>query len=63
MNSDRREYGSIRFRRDSRASGLKDFELLLNEAAQKAPIGELVEIMEVGAVWAYLALKVCPENA
>ena len=30
------------------ASGLKDFELLLNEAAQKAPLGELVDIMDVG---------------
>ncbi len=37
------------------ASGLKDFELLLNEAAQKAPIGELVDIMDVGAACAYLA--------
>ena len=37
------------------SSGLKDFELLLNEAAQKAPIGELVDIMDVGAACAYLA--------
>jgi enoyl-[acyl-carrier protein] reductase I len=37
------------------ASGLKDFELLLNEASQKAPIGELVDIMDVGAACAYLA--------
>jgi enoyl-[acyl-carrier protein] reductase I len=37
------------------ASGLKDFELLLNEAAQKAPLGELVDIMDVGAACAYLA--------
>jgi enoyl-[acyl-carrier protein] reductase I len=36
-------------------SGLKDFELLLNEAAQKAPIGELVDIMDVGFTCAYLA--------
>ncbi len=36
-------------------SGLKDFELLLNEAAQKAPIGELVDIMDVGFACAYLA--------
>ena len=34
------------------ASGLKDFELLLNEAAQKAPLGELVDIMDVGAACA-----------
>jgi enoyl-[acyl-carrier protein] reductase I len=37
------------------ASGLKDFELLLNEAAEKAPIGELVDIMDVGFTCAYLA--------
>ena len=37
------------------ASGLKDFELLLNEAAQKAPLGELVDIMDVGYTCAYLA--------
>jgi enoyl-[acyl-carrier protein] reductase I len=37
------------------ASGLKDFDLLLNEAAQKAPIGELVDIMDVGFACAYLA--------
>src|SRR6201985_320166 len=30
------------------ASGLKDFELLLNEAVEKAPLGELVDIMDVG---------------
>jgi len=37
------------------ASGLKDFELLLNEAAHKAPLGELVDIMDVGWTCAYLA--------
>jgi enoyl-[acyl-carrier protein] reductase I len=37
------------------ASGLKDFELLLHEAAQKAPMGELVDIMDVGFTCAYLA--------
>jgi enoyl-[acyl-carrier protein] reductase I len=37
------------------SSGLKDFELLLNEAAQKAPLGELVDIMDVGYTCAYLA--------
>ncbi len=37
------------------ASGLKDFELMLNEAAQKAPLGELVDIMDVGFSCAYLA--------
>ena len=36
-------------------SGLKDFELLLNEAAQRAPIGELVDVMDVGFACAYLA--------
>src|SRR5208283_3127253 len=30
------------------ASSLKDFELLLNQAAQRAPIGELVDILDVG---------------
>jgi enoyl-[acyl-carrier protein] reductase I len=37
------------------ASGLKDFELLLNEAARKAPLGEIVDIMDVGYACAYLA--------
>jgi enoyl-[acyl-carrier protein] reductase I len=37
------------------ASGLKDFELLLNEAAEKAPLGELVDIMDVGFTCAYLS--------
>jgi enoyl-[acyl-carrier protein] reductase I len=37
------------------ASGIKDFELLLNEAAHKAPLGELVDIMDVGWTCAYLA--------
>jgi enoyl-[acyl-carrier protein] reductase I len=40
----------------TRASGgLKDFDLLLAEAAQRAPIGELVDIMDVGFTCAYLA--------
>ena len=40
----------------TRASGgLKDFDLLLTEAAQRAPIGELVDIMDVGFTCAYLA--------
>ena len=34
---------------------VKDFELLLNEAARKAPLGELVDIMDVGFACAYLA--------
>jgi enoyl-[acyl-carrier protein] reductase I len=37
------------------ASALKDFELLLNEAAHKAPLGELVDIMDVGYACVYLA--------
>jgi enoyl-[acyl-carrier protein] reductase I len=37
------------------ASGLKDFDLLLNEAAERAPLGELVDIMDVGYTCAYLA--------
>lgn len=37
------------------ASGLKAFELLLNEAAKKAPVGELVDILDVGYTCAYLA--------
>jgi enoyl-[acyl-carrier protein] reductase I len=37
------------------ASGLKDFELLLNDAAQRAPLGELVDIMDVGYTCAFLA--------
>jgi enoyl-[acyl-carrier protein] reductase I len=37
------------------ASGLKDFDLLLTEAAQRAPLGELVDIMDVGYTCAFLA--------
>jgi len=37
------------------ASGLKDFDVLLTEAAEKAPLGELVDIMDVGFACAYLA--------
>ncbi len=37
------------------ASGLKHFELMLNEAAHKAPLGELIDIMDVGFTCAYLA--------
>jgi len=37
------------------ASGLKDFDILLTEAAQRAPLGELVDIMDVGFACAYLA--------
>jgi enoyl-[acyl-carrier protein] reductase I len=37
------------------ASGLKDFDLMLNEAARRAPVGELVDIEDVGMATAYLA--------
>ena len=37
------------------ASGLKDFDLMLNEALEKAPVGELVDIHDVGFACAYLA--------
>ena len=37
------------------ASGLKDFDLLLTQAAQRAPLGELVDIMDVGYTCAFLA--------
>jgi enoyl-[acyl-carrier protein] reductase I len=37
------------------ASGLKDFDLLLNEAAERSPIGELVDVDDVGYTCAYLA--------
>jgi len=37
------------------ASGLKDFDLLLTEAARRAPMGELVDIMDVGFTCAFLA--------
>jgi enoyl-[acyl-carrier protein] reductase I len=37
------------------ASGLRDFDLLLNEAVARAPVGELVDIMDVGFACAYLA--------
>ncbi len=37
------------------SSGLKDFSQLLDEAAARAPLGELVDIMDVGYACAYLA--------
>ena len=37
------------------ASVLKDFDALLAEAAGRAPLGELVDIMDVGFATAYLA--------
>jgi enoyl-[acyl-carrier protein] reductase I len=37
------------------AAGLKDFELLLNAAMERAPLGDLVDIEDVGFACAYLA--------
>ncbi|SPA32403.1 enoyl-ACP reductase FabI [Cupriavidus taiwanensis] len=37
------------------ASGLKDFDLMLADAVQRAPLGELVDIMDVGYTCAFLA--------
>ena len=39
------------------ASGLKDFELMLNEAVEKSPLGELVDIRDVGFACVYLASR------
>jgi len=36
------------------ASGLKDFDLMLNAAFERAPVGEAVDIMDVGYACAYL---------
>jgi len=37
------------------SSGLKDFDRLLDEATERAPLGELIDIMDVGYACAYLA--------
>lgn len=37
------------------ASGIKDFERLLNDAVERSPLHELVDIEDVGAACAYLA--------
>jgi enoyl-[acyl-carrier protein] reductase I len=37
------------------ASGLKDFDVMLNEAIERAPLGDLVDIVDVGFACAYLA--------
>jgi enoyl-[acyl-carrier protein] reductase I len=37
------------------ASGLKDFDLMLNQAVERAPVGDLVDILDVGFATAYLA--------
>ncbi len=37
------------------ASGLKDFDRMLNDAVERSPVGELVDIVDVGFTSAYLA--------
>ena len=37
------------------ASGLKDFDQLLSEAGRRAPVGETIDIMDVGLTCTYLA--------
>ena len=37
------------------ASGLKDFDRMLNDATARSPVGELVDIMDVGFTCAFLA--------
>ncbi len=37
------------------ASGIKDFDTLLDDAERRAPLGELVDIMDVGNTCAFLA--------
>ena len=37
------------------ASGLKNFDLMINQAVDRAPVGELVDIMDVGFACAFLA--------
>ena len=37
------------------ASGLKDFDQLVNDGRTRAPVGELADIMDVGFACAYLA--------
>lgn len=39
------------------ASGLKDFDLMLAAAVERAPLGELVDIMDVGYTCAFLATR------
>ncbi|MDR3429737.1 enoyl-ACP reductase FabI [Silvimonas sp.] len=36
------------------ASGIREFDLLIDEAARKAPLGELIDIDDVGAATAFL---------
>jgi enoyl-[acyl-carrier protein] reductase I len=37
------------------ASGLKDFDRMLNDAVERSPVGELMDIMDVGFTCAFLA--------
>jgi enoyl-[acyl-carrier protein] reductase I len=37
------------------AGGLKDFDRMLNDAIERSPVGELVDIMDVGFACAFLA--------
>jgi enoyl-[acyl-carrier protein] reductase I len=37
------------------ASGLKDFDRMLNDAVERSPVGEMVDIMDVGFACAFLA--------
>jgi enoyl-[acyl-carrier protein] reductase I len=37
------------------SSGLKDFDQLIDQAAQRAPVGELVDVMDVGYACGWLA--------
>ena len=37
------------------ASGLNEFDVLLSKAQHESPIGELVDVMDVGMTCAYLA--------
>jgi enoyl-[acyl-carrier protein] reductase I len=37
------------------ASGLKDFDRMLNDAVARSPVGELVDIMDVGFTCAFMA--------
>jgi enoyl-[acyl-carrier protein] reductase I len=37
------------------ASGIKDFDTMLNEAMERAPLGDLVDVVDVGFTCAYLA--------
>lgn len=39
------------------ASGLPDFDRMLSESVERAPLGELVDIMDVGYATAYLATR------